>query len=364
MPRIRRPLASHTAATNASQPGHTGNPNPSYGARVSTNTNRGGHGIEDLSLLVEGWLQSCAARGKSPRTVRWYRPRLVEFVAWYARSGQEATADDFTVANVEGFLSDLRQRHKWESHPLTPTSPELVSGGYVDGFVRAFRAFASWLEEQEYTEGNRLGRFKHKPAKPPIIEPLTEEEIRRVLDATTSMRDRALITTLVDTGLRASEILTLRLDDARVDDTTATLLVMGKGGRQRVVPLDAHTQRMLVRYKRKERPTPAHPSIEEFFLTRTGEPMTPATLKLVFDRLRERAGLRKFHPHLLRHTFATHYLENGGDLFSLQLILGHSSLEMVRRYSHMATGQVMARHKLYSPVAAMKLWSGRKTAPN
>jgi integrase/recombinase XerC/integrase/recombinase XerD len=305
-------------------------------------------------------LQSCAARGKSPRTVRWYRPRLVEFLAWYSRSGAEPTADNFTVASVEAFLSELRGRHKWESHPLTPTSADLVSGGYVDGFVRAFRAFASWLEEQGHTEENQLGRFKHRPAKPPIIEPLTEQEIRRVLDATASPRDLALITTLVDTGLRASEILTLKVADTRIDETPATLLVMGKGGRQRIVPIDTHTQRMLVRYRKKGRPVPRHPSIEEFFLTRTGESMTPATLKLVFERLRDRAGLRKFHPHLLRHTFATHYLENGGDLFSLQLILGHSSLEMVRRYSHMATGQVMARHKLYSPVAAMKLWSGRK----
>ncbi len=317
---------------------------------------------ESLALLVEGWLQSCAARGKSPRTVLWYRPRLAEFVVWYIRSGTEPTTNDFTVSNVEAFLSGLRQRRKWESHPTKPTSSACVSGGYVDGFVRAFRAFASWLYEQGYTADNTLGRFKHRPAKPPIIEPLTADEVRAVLAAAMTLRDRALVTTMVDTGLRASEILTMKMSDARIEDTTGTLLVMGKGGRQRVVPIDPHTQRTLVQYKRKERPTPAHPSIDEFFLTRSGEAMTPATLRLLFDRLRRRAGLRRLHPHLLRHTFATHYLENGGDLFSLQLILGHSSLEMVRRYSHMATGQVVARHKLYSPVAAMKLWSGRRNA--
>ncbi len=316
--------------------------------------------IESLSLLVDGWLQSCAARGKSPRTVRWYRPRLEEFVAWYRRSGTDPIADSFTVAHVEAFLSDLRQRRKWESHPMKPTATECVSGGYVDGFVRAFRAFATWLFEQGYTDDIRLGRFKHRPAKPPIIEPLTEDEVRAVIEATRSVRDRALITTMVDTGLRASEILSMKLSDVRVEDATGTLLVMGKGGRQRLVPIDAHTQRVLVQYKRKERPKPAHPSVDEFFLTRDGEPMTPVTLRLLFDRLRRRAGLRRLHPHLLRHTFATAYLENGGDLFSLQLILGHSSLEMVKRYSHMATGQVLARHKLYSPVAAMKLWSARR----
>jgi integrase/recombinase XerC/integrase/recombinase XerD len=315
---------------------------------------------ESLALLLEGWLQSCTARGKSPRTVCWYRPRLVEFIAWYGRSGNEPTANDFTVPNVEGFLSNLRQRHKWASHPTTPTSTELVSGGYVVGLVREFCAIASWIKERGYTEENRLARFRHRPAKPPIIEPLTADAVRAVLQATTSLRDQALITTMVDTGLRASEILTLKVSDARIEDTTGMLLVMGKGGRQRVVPIDAHTQRVLVQYKRKERPKPAHPSIEEFFLTRSGEAMTPATLKLLFDRLRGRVGFRRLHPHLLRHTFATHYLENGGDLFSLQLILGHSSLEMVKRYSHMATGQVLSRHKLYSPVAAMKLWSARK----
>lgn len=359
MPRIRRSLAHHTSATKGSQRGHAGKLDGSYAGGVKRPVD-GGHGMENLSLLVDGWLRSCAARGKSPRTVRWYQPRLAEFDAWCARDGREPCVDDFTVANVEAFLSELRQRRKWQSHPLTPTSPELVSGGYVDGFVRAFRAFASWLEEEGHTEENRLARFKHRPAKPPIVDPLSEDEIRRVIDATTSLRDRALITTLVDTGLRAGEILTLRLEDARIDETPATLLVTGKGGRQRIVPVDAHTQRLLVKYRRKERPEPVHPSIEEFFLTRRGEAMTASTLKLVFDRLRDRAGLQRFHPHLLRHTFATHYLQNGGDLFSLQLILGHSSLEMVRRYSHMATGQVLARHKMYSPVAAMKLWSGRK----
>jgi integrase/recombinase XerC/integrase/recombinase XerD len=221
--------------------------------------------------------------------------------------------------------------------------------------VRALRAFASWLEREGYTDTNRLQHMRPPKASPPLIQPLSADEIRRVVAACASARDRALLLTLLDTGLRAGEALGLRFQDAHVEGNAATLLVLGKGDRQRLVPVGPVAQQALARYKYGPRPAPARPSVETLFLTNQGEPLTANALKMIFERLRRRSGIARLHPHICRHTFSTHYLHNGGDLFSLQMILGHRSLEMVRRYSHLADSHVLRRHREFSPLAHLSL---------
>lgn len=98
------------------------------------------------------------------------------------------------------------------------------------------------------------------------------------------------------------------------------------------------------------RPEPANGGIDNLFLTRAGRPVTPNGLKLMFSRLATRTGVTRLHAHLCRQTFATSYLMNGGDIFSLRGILGHTTFEMVNHYLHFTTAQITEQHRKYSPM--------------
>ena len=89
---------------------------------------------------------------------------------------------------------------------------------------------------------------------------------------------------------------------------------------------------------------------KSLFVDKYKKPLTEDSVKMLFKRLRKTLDIDRLHPHLLRHTFATQYLINGGDTFSLQQILGHTSLEMVRRYSHLASSHMLNKHRKYSPI--------------
>jgi len=162
-----------------------------------------------------------------------------------------------------------------------------------------------------------------------------------------------MIITLLDTGLRISELINLRLEDAHVDQ--GYLKVMGKGARERVVPIGSVAQKSLQRYMFHFRPEPYYEEQDLFFLTLEGKPLSINAVHLKFTRLGKKSGVKRFHAHLCRHTFATKYLINGGDVFSLQQILGHSSLEMVRRYVTLALAQVRVQHRKFSPMDRMNL---------
>ena len=103
------------------------------------------------------------------------------------------------------------------------------------------------------------------------------------------------------------------------------------------------------------RPEPAHPGIDTFFLAIDGYSMNANSLKLVIKRLAKSSGVERLYPHLLRHTYATQFLINGGDVFLLQQNLGHTSLEMVRRYVHLASREVAVQSQGFSPLDRMEV---------
>jgi integrase/recombinase XerC/integrase/recombinase XerD len=187
---------------------------------------------------------------------------------------------------------------------------------------------------------------------------LTEEEIARIIgiynpQTATGLRNIVLVLMLTDSGLRLGELCAATVDD--VDLERATLKVMGKGQRERTVHLGATVQKLLSRYLRYLRPEPISANVRSLLLTKSGGPFTKDAAKDVFQRAAAVSGVKRLHAHLLRHTFATHYLPNGGDLLTLQRLLGHSTLNMVRRYSHLATGYVAVQHRQYSPVDRIRV---------
>ncbi len=160
-------------------------------------------------------------------------------------------------------------------------------------------------------------------------------------------RDHALMLLLLDSGLRISEALSLRVDDVNWNE--AVLTVIGKGGKERQVPFGAKVKRELWRYASKRGQIPGQ---DFLFVNRTGERLAVRQLQANLRRYAEKAQVKgvRVSPHTLRHTFAKMWILNGGDPFSLQKILGHTTMDMVRRYVDLASGDVAAQHRRFSPV--------------
>ncbi|MFC1966014.1 tyrosine-type recombinase/integrase [Chloroflexota bacterium] len=193
--------------------------------------------------------------------------------------------------------------------------------------------------------------------KPPkvvrkVVSTLSDEEIRAILNSfgtsPTDARNQALFMILLDTGLRIGELINLKMEDVHMDK--GYLKVMGKGDKERIVPIGKFVQMELLHYIEKVRPQPYGSGCDKLFLSRGGKPITVNTVKLVFSRLAKSSGVNRLHAHLCRHTFAINYLLNGGDIFPLREIIGHTTLEMVNHYLHFTSSQITAQHHKYSPM--------------
>ncbi len=189
------------------------------------------------------------------------------------------------------------------------------------------------------------------------MKPLTPQEIKKVVSSInrnsySGERNHAVLVTLLDSGLRASEAAGITLDNLNLKDSY--IKVIGKGDKERIAPISKFVQMELLHYIEKVRPQPYYSDCDKLFLSRGGKPITVNTVKLVFSRLAKSSGVNRLHAHLCRHTFAINYLLNGGDIFSLREILGHITLMMVSHYLHFTSSQITAQHHKYSPMDRMQ----------
>jgi integrase/recombinase XerC/integrase/recombinase XerD len=157
---------------------------------------------------------------------------------------------------------------------------------------------------------------------------------------------------LIDTGLRIGELINLKIEDTHLHE--GFLKVMGKGNKERIVPIGSSAQRAIQRYLFRHRPKPTYQGFDNVLLSIHGKPLSENSMKLMFTRLAQQSGVYRLHAHLCRHTFATRFLVNGGDVFSLQQILGHSTLEMVKLYVNLASSHVAIQHQKFSPLDRLK----------
>ena len=254
---------------------------------------------------------------------------------------------------VRNYILYLRDRPRFQGHPYIPAKKVALSPRSLQCHVRTLKAFSSWLYDEGYTDENRLINLKLLKAPVTVMEPLTPEEIEKVTSGIDKKspfgaRNYAIIATLLDTGMRASEAAGITLSNLNLTD--GYIKVMGKGSKERVVPIGKYVRRILSDYIDEARPEPAISEVSNLFLTNDGKPITVNTLKLIFSRLAKSSGVKRLHAHLCRHTFAINYLLNGGDIFSLREILGHTTLEMVNHYLHFTSSQITIQHHKYSPM--------------
>jgi len=309
-----------------------------------------------LEKIFETYALFNRSEGKASSTISWYDDKLHEFLRWLDGRSYGTDLRELTIDRVREFVLHLQEREdKYERNPFVPTRREKLSSHTIQGHVRVLKAFASWLYREGYTDDNLLGRQRLPKARRIEPEWLTQEEIERLLGAfdrktTMGARDYAIVLTFLDTGLRCGELCNLAMPGADLD--TGQLKVIGKGNKERTVPVGVRAVRALRRYRDHFRPPIEAPN---FFMTVEGKPLTVAAVRLMIRRAKQRVDIPRLHAHLLRHTFAIHYLMAGGDVFSLQRILGHSSLEVTRMYVNMAASQVKEKHRLFSHMDNMPL---------
>lgn len=199
-----------------------------------------------LQGLVARYRLSNRVEGKSPKTIAWYEEMLRAFLSYLERQSVKADLSSFNIDIIRGYVLRLQQKPRFEGHPHTPAGAALLSTRTVQCHVRALKAFSSWLEREGYTTGNRLKNLKLPKAPKRIIEPLSATEIKKITAAETSplgQRNRAIVVLALDTGLRAGEIAGLTLGGVNLK--AGLLKVMGKGSKERIVPIGRFVQMTL-----------------------------------------------------------------------------------------------------------------------
>lgn len=305
-----------------------------------------------LKALREAYSVYNRTTGKSPATVRWYDDKLALFERFV---GNHAMLADVNVSTVRDYVADLQGRQIIHENNVNGARREgSLSSSYIQGFVRALRAFASWLHHDGYTDTNVLKVLKPPKVQQKVTEILTDEETTKLLavfdqDDPFGARNYAIVLTFLDCGLRASELCFLRTEDAHLDQ--GYLKVLGKGNKERLVPIGRHCQDALLAWREHFRPQFAMEESPYLFLNANGVALNVDAVDEVVKKAGAKVGVARVHCHLLRHTFATEYLcREVGDPLRLQQILGHTSLEMVRRYVAAANVQKSLIERHSSPM--------------
>jgi integrase/recombinase XerD len=183
---------------------------------------------------------------------------------------------------------------------------------------------------------------------------LSCKEVERLLDidkqkGPQGLRDNAWLELLYATGMRVTELISLKLSNIHWE--TGYLTTIGKGSKERLIPLGHPAMNKLERYLKEARPLLLKGKDSEFiFLNRRGEPLTRQYIWQIMKRYAKSAGItKKISPHTLRHSFASHLLEHGADLRSVQLMLGHSDISTTQIYTHVTREHLKKIHRTYHP---------------
>lgn len=313
-----------------------------------------------LSALLDTYQIQAKTEGKSPNTIRIYTTALSILQRFLERKGYSTDVSIVGHKEIREFIGYLQNTKAFMEHPFTGPQKNGLTGHTINCYLRAIRAFWGWLLSEEYIEVNPFDRVKVPKPPKKVIMPFSEEQIRSllgVIDTKSPMgfRDWTIILTLLDTGIRVSELTELEL--INISLVQRYLKIHGKGNKERIVPIGISVQRALGKYLNKYRQRSVYPLSDNLFLNRDGMPLTPNRIESIIKRYATKAGIQgvRASPHTLRHTFAISYLRNGGDVFSLQRVLGHETLDMVRNYICIAQHDLQEAHLRCSPVDNLKL---------
>jgi site-specific recombinase XerD len=284
----------------------------------------------DVRSAVDAFLAAkytCAAS-----TRRGHAVRLGIFAAWC--EAHSLTLEQLTARALRQFVEDVGKR------PGLKGSEHLASST-VHWYGASIKAFLTWCARDEEFEDlvstKTFARLPLPRADSTVIETFSVEQLQALLRATDkqlyAQRDKAIVAVLLDTGIRAAELCGLVLKCVWLDTDDSYIRVVGKGRKEREVPLGRAARIALRRYITRYR-HPKDQAEQHVFIARGGTPLTVQGLRQVIEQLGERTRIRdvRVSPHTFRHTFAVQFLLNGGDIYKLSRLMGHTSVKITERY--------------------------------
>ena len=319
-----------------------------------------------LSRAVEGFLLNVSASGRSHNTIRNYRTDLNRFTRYL----ENPAVHQVTSEKIKEFLSWFKNDYRITHVATTPIEPRKISKKTLRNAHGALSVFWKWVSK-EFQLNNP---FDVPPIKvyPKPISPLSEQEIKSLLSACkqsnknpknkksyssirpTYKRDKAIILTLLDTGIRVSELCNIQVGDFYSEN--GRIIVTGKGSKTRFVYLGKVGCKAIWSYLLERFPNRQPLKDDPLYVNRNGiHPLSRNGVFQLVKRLGEKAGVQDVYPHRFRHTFAIEFLRNGGNVFELQQLLGHSDLEMSRRYALIAQIDLETSARKASPADRWRL---------
>lgn len=268
-------------------------------------------------FAIQAFLKNRLSQGLTPRSIQWYNELLSRFA---------------------------------EQNPELPTKPEPIEEFLIShniaietkrSYLGALKVFYHFVH-QRYSKPDPTSKIApphHSKKLMPTLEP---REILQLIDLASNLRDRTIITLLADTGARVGEVAGLRKQDMGEE----TITVNGKTG-ERQIPISDETKRLLLALA-------ADSKVEHIFLNSRSQPIRANGIYWVVHDLMQKAGIKspKLGPHRLRHAFGKNYLVSGGDLRSLQQIMGHSSITTTQKYASLSLSDTITKHHQFTPLRA------------
>jgi len=312
-----------------------------------------------IANAIDDYLQDHRGGNHSPKTLEWHATAL-GLLRRYLEEEREITwVEEVNAPAISAWFTYLRTVPGQRGKPRAERT--------IQTYARSARAFFRWLMRRETIDRNPFDQVVFPKVGKPLIQTIEPEEFEQLLQACASphesgwlveraaARNRAIFWLFYDTGIRVSELCELRVRD--FDRKHGLLTVTGKGSKQRRIALGNTCQRHLLHYLERHRPGEKElaewnsAGEDHLFLAETRSPLTKNGVEMLFKRVRERAGItyKRISPHILRHTFAIHYLILGNDPFSLQELLGHEDMATVKLYMHMNDTTIQEQKRKYSP---------------
>lgn len=292
---------------------------------------------------ISSFLNYCQNQKKfSGKTINTYQTALIQFKKLLeSEIEKELLVEEIQTTHIKRFISFLHYQK------LSKRSIKLK--------LSAVKSFFKFLYKNGYIQNNPAGTISLPKVEKSIPSCLTLDEILMILEKCTpsdplNTRNIALIELLYGTGLRISEALQLKIRD--FSETTKTIKILGKGGKERIVPLGSKALNAILNYLRKRKELSRSKTNDYLFITKSGKPLSPVdAYRIVNSILKRFTSSPQKSPHTLRHTFATHLLDKGADIRSVGEMLGHSSLSSTQIYTHISIQKLLEEYRKSHPKA-------------